>query len=121
MDCLFCKIINNEIASYILYEDDLIKVILDAYPENNGHTLILPKKHYQTFEDLDNNIREHIFLKSIEIKNLLMTKLNAKGITLLCNYGESQVIKHFHLHLIPNFGKKEEIKKVEDIYSILSQ
>lgn len=121
MDCLFCKINANEIKSYTLYEDDLIKVILDTYPDNNGHTLILTKKHYNDFTELDNNIRNHIYAKSIEIKDLLMNKLKTKSITLLCNYGESQAIKHFHLHLIPNFGKKCKIKKVEDVYSILCQ
>ena len=46
-DCLFCKIIKKEIPSFILYEDDDLIVILDAYPDADGHTLIIPRKHYK--------------------------------------------------------------------------
>ena len=44
MDCIFCKIINNEIPSYTIYEDELVKVILDINPSVDGHALIIPKK-----------------------------------------------------------------------------
>ena len=53
MNCLFCKIINNEISSYTLYEDDLIRIIMDAFPNSPGHTLIIPKKHYTDLSDID--------------------------------------------------------------------
>ena len=43
-NCIFCKIINNEIPSYTLYEDEIVKVFLDINPERPGHTLIIPKK-----------------------------------------------------------------------------
>ena len=45
-NCIFCKIINNEIPSYTLYEDEIVKVFLDINPERPGHTLIIPKNHY---------------------------------------------------------------------------
>jgi len=50
MDCIFCKIINGEIPSYTLYEDDVVKVFLDVNPDVNGHALVVPKKHYQDLE-----------------------------------------------------------------------
>ena len=46
MECIFCKIINEEIPSYTIYEDDKVKAFLDIEPDVNGHTLIIPKKHY---------------------------------------------------------------------------
>ena len=46
---VFCKIINNEIPSYTIYEDEIVKVFLDVNPNHTGHTLIVPKKHYQDF------------------------------------------------------------------------
>lgn len=119
MDCLFCKINKGEISSYTLYEDDIVKVILDAYPDNDGHTLIIPKKHFDTYTDLDKETLNHVFKISEQIKDLLMSKLNAKAITLLINYGDSQLIKHFHLHLIPNFRKGKAKKEIADIYAIL--
>ena len=45
-NCIFCKIINNEIPSYTLYEDEMVKVFLDINPERPGHTLIIPKTHF---------------------------------------------------------------------------
>ena len=54
MDCLFCKIINGEIPSYKIYEDDLVYAFLDVNPKENGHTLIVPKKHYTDYLSLPN-------------------------------------------------------------------
>ena len=45
MECIFCKIIKEEIPSYTIYEDEIVKVFLDVNPDHNGHTLIIPKKH----------------------------------------------------------------------------
>jgi hypothetical protein len=53
---IFCKIINNEIPSYTIYEDEIVKVFLDVNPNHIGHTLIVPKKHYQDFFDIDKRI-----------------------------------------------------------------
>ena len=58
-DCLFCKIIAGEIPSRTVYEDDLIKVIMNINPNTNGHLLILPKKHYTNIMDIDEKIVTH--------------------------------------------------------------
>lgn len=116
MDCLFCKIIKKEIDSYLLYEDDLVIVILDKFPVVDGHTLIIPKKHYEDFTELDKDILIHINKVSVKITNLLMKTLNTKKISHLYNYGESQIIKHFHLHLTPDYPGKPT-KSVEEVYN----
>ena len=105
-DCLFCKIIKKEVPSFILYEDDNLIVILDAYPDADGHTLIIPKKHYEDILNIDNETLNKIFDKAREITTKLMKKLGKDAITFVINYGEAQVIKHFHLNLIPNYIKK---------------
>ncbi len=120
MNCLFCKIINNEVKSLKLYEDDFVIVILDAYPNNDGHTLIIPKKHYNDFTELDNEIVNHIMKISNDISKILMKKLDKKSLTTLFNYGESQAIKHFHLHLIPDFHKSKPKYTPEEVYNILT-
>ena len=56
-DCLFCKIINNELPSSTVYEDNLIKIIMNINPNTNGHLLILPKKHYVNILDIDEEIK----------------------------------------------------------------
>ena len=117
MDCIFCKIVNGEIPSYTLYEDDVVKVFLDVNPDVNGHTLIIPKKHYQDLFDIDNDTLMHIMDVARKINQLLKDKLNIDGLTLVQNNGLKQEVKHFHLHLKPQY-KNEEVKlSPEEIYN----
>lgn len=121
MDCLFCKIADNKADSLCLYEDDLVKVILDAFPDANGHTLIIPKKHFADIDSLEDEYLLHINKIAIKIKNLLINELGAKGIVFLVNYGKPQVIKHYHLHLLPVYdGKQDKIDR-KIIYDKLIQ
>ena len=109
MDCLFCKINKNECDSLCIYEDDIVKVILDAYPDANGHTLIIPKKHITDIDEMDNETLGHINDVAKKIRKLLFNTLNPDGMVFLVNYGMTQVIKHYHLHLIPVYKKKQEL------------
>ena len=90
MDCIFCKIINGEIPSYKLYEDDDILVFLDINPVSNGHALIIPKKHIKDLNDMDNTTFSHILEIAKKIKKLLEDKLNVDGLTLIQNNGAVQ-------------------------------
>ena len=118
MECLFCKIVKGELPSYKLYEDDLVMVIMDAYPNVDGHTLIIPKEHYDTFMDLPDNLVAHINEISKRFTKHIMDRLNAKELSICVNYGDAQKIKHYHMHLLPNYGLKSE-KKVEEVYEVL--
>ena len=51
-DCIFCKIIKGELPSKVIYEDELIKVIMNINPSTNGHLLVLPKEHYVNIMDI---------------------------------------------------------------------
>lgn len=116
--CIFCKIVNKIIPSNILYEDDIVIAFLDANPDSNGHTLIIPKKHYKDLDDIDMDTLSHILKIAKDIKNLLYEKLNCDGISLIQNNGECQEIKHFHLHLKPYY-KKQIKKSIDEIYNII--
>ena len=118
MDCLFCKIINGEIPSYKIYEDDLVYAFLDVNPKENGHTLIVPKKHYTDYLELDKEILNHIFETAKKLEKEICKKLNADGATFAWNYGNVQVIKHFHLHIIPQYEEKNDLT-VEEVYEKL--
>lgn len=118
-DCLFCKICKKEVESKILYEDEEFLVFLDLDQTTPGHTLIIPKKHFDDYTALDAKTLSHMFHLANKISTVLMEKLNKKGISLLFNYGESQVIKHVHLHLLPDFQKESEELPIEEIYAIL--
>lgn len=118
MDCIFCKIINGDIPSYKIYEDDLVLAFLDINPDSNGHTLIIPKKHYKDLVEIDNETLIHIFDIARLLKKELEEKLNIDGLTLIQNNGDIQEVKHFHLHLKPFYNNKIDMK-VEEVYNIL--
>ena len=115
MECIFCKINAGDIPSYTIFEDDIVRVFLDINPKHNGHTLIIPKKHYKDFEDIDFKILMHIMEVTKEIYKLLFEKLKPDGIIITQNNGIAQDVKHYHLHLVPVY-KKETPLTVEEVY-----
>ena len=130
MDCIFCKIVNGEIPSFKIYEDDIVYSFLDINPDSDGHTLIIPKKHFKDLDDIDLETLNHINKVSKQIKKELENKLNCVGISLLQNNGSVQEVKHYHLHLKPCYeGIKtielvkypENINDVSEIYQKLKE
>ena len=115
MDCIFCKIINGDLPSYKIYEDDLIVALLDVNPVFPGHTLIIPKKHTLDIDTISEETLFHIMIKGKEIANLVVDKLQADGFTLIQNNGFVQEVKHFHLHIIPKY-KRKIVMKNEEVY-----
>lgn len=120
-DCLFCKISKKEIESKVLYEDEEFFVFLDRDQSTPGHTLIIPKKHKKDYKELDGKTLEKMFNLANTIGDKLMSALKKTGITLLFNYGDSQEIKHVHLHLLPNFLEKNEEMTLDEVYTILKK
>lgn len=117
---IFCKIIKKEIPSYTIYEDDIVKVFLDVNPSHNGHTLIIPKKHYENIFDIDEEILNHILKITKKIAIELKESLNYDGISLSQNNLYGQDVKHFHLHLIPKYQNEEKLS-IEEIYNKIKQ
>ncbi len=107
-DCLFCKIVKGEIPSKKIYEDDELLAFLDIFPFEKGHTLIIPKEHYENILD----IPKEKFLKVCSLAHSLAKdfdkKLGGCGFNLLQNTKSiaGQEIRHFHLHLIPRRENK---------------
>lgn len=120
MNCLFCKINSGDINSYKIYEDELVIAFLDINPQSNGHTLIVPKNHYENYLDIDNDLFGHILKIAKLLHNQLEEKLNCDGITMLHNYGIAQEIKHYHFHLIPRYSKEEKLT-IEQVYEKLKK
>lgn len=97
-------------------------VIMDVNPIRDGHTLIIPKKHFTDFMELDDDTTSHIFNVAKKMSKHLMDKLNAKSVTLLINYGDDQKVKHYHLHLLPDFGTTDVSlakRSIEDNYNLI--
>ena len=119
-DCVFCKIMKQEIPSYTLYEDDIVKVFLSIEPIANGHTLIVPKEHYKDITDIPIEVLNHINKVSKNMYNLLKEKLNFDGLKLVQNNGFFQDIPHYHLHLIPHYNSEKK-NSLEEVYEILKK
>jgi len=128
-NCVFCKIVNHEIPCYRVYEDELVLAFLNINPVTDGHTLIIPKKHYENIFEIDNNTIERIASISKKIALKMKTNLDIDAINIFQSNGKDaeQEIMHYHMHLIPrkeNDGfrinnclcsKKVSNKKLEQI------
>lgn len=120
-DDVFCMIVRGKIQSFTCYEDELVKCIMDANPESPGHTLIIPKKHYTDILELDEVIDNHVNLIAKKIIKKMMDNLpNINGVVTVINYGKRQVVKHYHMHLIPTYNEKIKLSQ-EEICEILKR
>ena len=106
---IFCKIVDGEIPSNRIYEDDKVIAFLDINPQANGHTLVIPKKHYKDIYDIDNETLTHDFDVAKDLANMIVEKLDATGVSFTQNNGDAQLVKHFHLHIIPYYVNNELI------------
>ncbi len=103
--CLFCKIVNKEIPSSIIYEDKEFLSFLDISPLNKGHALVMPKQHYKTFLDLPKKELSGINLVCQKIAAGIVKATNAHGFNLIQNNNAaaSQSVDHVHFHIVPRF------------------
>ena len=104
MDCLFCKIINGDIPSKTIYEDELVKVFLDINPSTNGDMLVVPKNHYENIYDINDDLVLHIHKVVKDLYDMLKEKLSCEGLTIVQNNGHGQEIKHYHVHVTPRYS-----------------
>lgn len=104
-DCIFCKIIEGEIPSTAVYEDDDFRAILDVNPAARGHVIILPKKHAANIFELDDESAQKIFPVAKKIASALMKTYSCDGVNILQNNGEAagQTVFHLHVHVIPRY------------------
>lgn len=104
-NCIFCKILNGDIPSAKLYEDEDFVIILDVGPATFGHALIIPKNHYANLYEMP----EEMLAKSIGLAKVwgekLVKALGADGLNLVQNNDPAagQTVFHYHLHLIPRY------------------
>jgi histidine triad (HIT) family protein len=103
--CIFCQIVKGAIPSAKLYEDDAVLSFLDINPINPGHALVIPKKHYATILDVDDEDLKKVAAVTKLIAKAVKDALYCDGINILQNNFEAagQLIHHFHIHVIPRF------------------
>ena len=106
-DCIFCKIIKGEIPSATLYEDSDIFVFLDIAPANKGHILVIPKGHYPTLHEIEDEILHKIISMIKKCSTAVSSALGCDGYNVLMNSGKAagQLVPHLHFHVIPRFER----------------
>ncbi len=106
-DCIFCKIINGEIPSAKVYEDEDVYAFLDISQVTKGHTLVIPKAHHANVYELPEDVAGKLFAVIPKITNAVKKAYNPIGLNLLNNNGEAagQTVFHYHLHIIPRYGE----------------
>ena len=122
--CVFCKIINKEAPSNIIYEDELICCFLDIDPINEGHVLIVPKNHYHNIDEIDDKILLKIIQLSKKITKTLNKVYNCDGYTMMQNGGIFTDFGHFHMHIFPRYKNDQfgwtckELTKPESLENV---
>lgn len=109
-DCIFCKIVNLEIPSYPVYEDDNVYAFLDITQVTKGHTLVIPKKHVSDIFEYDDALAETVFAAVPKIARALEDAFpDMKGLNIINNNKELayQTVFHSHVHLIPRYSKDD--------------
>lgn len=106
-NCIFCKIVNGDIPSAKVYEDEKVLAFIDISQVTKGHTLIIPKAHQENIFELEPEIGAHLFSVVPKIANAIKKQFNPLGLNIVNNNGEAagQTVFHYHIHLIPRYGE----------------
>jgi histidine triad (HIT) family protein len=118
--CIFCKIVKKQAPASIIYEDETVIVFLDKRPLNEGHTLVIPKKHYVDIFDIPENQLSQVHKVAKQVSVAVKKATKADGISIIQQNGKAaaQDIFHLHVHVVPRFeGQKlprfSDLKEVE--------
>lgn len=105
--CIFCKIVNGEIPGAKVFENEHVVAFLDISQVTKGHTLVIPKVHKENIYDLTPDIARNVFEVVPKIANSIKKQFEPVGMNILNNNGEKagQSVFHYHIHLIPRYGK----------------
>ncbi len=106
-ECLFCKMVAGQIPVTKIYENDDILAFLDIGPISDGHTLIIPKQHFEKLDECPSELLAKVASHLGKIAKAVSTAMNSDGYNVLCNNGRAagQVIDHLHFHIIPRWAR----------------
>ncbi|MHC4424292.1 MAG: HIT family protein [Planctomycetota bacterium] len=102
-DCVFCKMVAGQIPVTKIYEDEVVLAFLDIGPISNGHTLVIPKQHFEKLHDCPAELLSNFASHLGWIAKAVVAAMNSDGYNVLCNNGRAagQLIDHLHFHIIP--------------------
>ncbi|WP_419883359.1 HIT family protein [Peribacillus sp. B-H-3] len=106
-DCIFCSIVQGNIPSTKVFENEHVLAFLDISQVTKGHTLVIPKIHKENIYELTPEIASRLFESVPQIAKAINQELKPIGLNVLNNNGEAagQSVFHYHMHLIPRYGE----------------
>src|SRR3989344_1029378 len=104
-DCVFCKIVAGDLLSHKIYENSDVLVFLDIAPVNMGHSLVIPKKHYDNIYETPEDTLANMITVAKIVSRAIKAAMKADGVNVTMNNDSmaGQVIFHSHMHVIPRF------------------
>ena len=123
--CIFCKIIVGELPSTKVYEDDEVLAFLDIKPINPGHTLVIPKKHFENLLEMNREEWQNALEGVREAMHRVQKVLNPEGMNIAINERPAggQVVPHVHWHILPRWegdggGSVHSIIRTKEIINV---
>lgn len=114
--CIFCEIIKGNIPSKKIYEDNDTVAILDISQITKGHTLILPKKHYDNMLTIDEKDLQNVIKTAKKVTSMINDAYKPLGFNIINNCGEAagQTVMHYHMHVIPRYSTDDLVMQHAD-------
>lgn len=109
-NCIFCGIVRGDISSYTIYKSEMATAFLDINPVTMGHTIVIPNKHFERLETInDEKVLKGLMNVIVKVSNLLITSGICTDFTILSDNGENakQSIMHTHFHIIPRHSNEK--------------
>ena len=105
-DCIFCKIVAGQVPATKIYEDQVLIAFLDIGPVSDGHTLVVPRQHFERLHDCPGRLLGQITSTLGRIAKAVAAAMNSDGYNVLCNNGRAagQLVDHLHFHIIPRMA-----------------
>lgn len=124
MACIFCDILSGKRSGHVIYEDDHHVSILDKYPIDTGHSLVIPRNHHERITEMQSDSVGELFSIVPKIANAIAEATGADAFSLAQNNGRAakQIIPHVHIHIIPRYNHKGTIwtkRVIEDDEKLL--
>jgi len=107
MNCTFCNVVNGKQEAHVIFEDNSHIAIMDKYPIQLGHSLVMPKIHHEKIVDMSNDEVGALFSRVPVVARAILAATGADGFNIGQNNGKSanQIIPHVHVHVIPRYQK----------------
>ena len=102
--CVFCDIANKKIETSVVYENNNVMAFLDYEPINEGHILLIPKKHYLDVDELPAELLKEIMETSQKLVTAVKKVYQPEGYSIMQNGGAFNDVGHYHLHIFPRYS-----------------